>query len=132
MATDHQSIAMECGAVAYTPPRLRAVRGVSMTFEQLDAFAERIANPLLAELAGYEASILHLSAMVDEARLLLDRSMAAMKALHESAQPDESIEGVPCVIQPKPFREFVDAHAKLLYEVKHLGHDVVQEVPNAR
>lgn len=70
--------------------------------------------------------------VVDEVRLLLDRSMAVMKALHESAEPDESTEGVPCVIQPKPFREFVDAHAELLYAVKQLGNNVAREVPNAR
>lgn len=127
-----QAIAMACGAIAYTPPPLRAVRGVSMTFGQLDAFAERIANPLLVELAGHESSILHLSAMVDGLRQLLVRSMAVMKALHESAVPDESTEGVPCVIQAEPFRTFVDAHAELLYEVKQLGEDVVREVPHDR
>lgn len=72
------------------------------------------ANPVTVQL---------LLAVVDEARLLLDRSMAVMKALHESAQPDESTEGVPCVIQPEPFHAFVDAHADLLYKIKHLGHE---------
>lgn len=35
-------LAHECGAVSYTPGPLRAVRGVSMTFEQLDAFEARV------------------------------------------------------------------------------------------
>lgn len=35
-------LAHECGAVSYTPGVLRAVRGVSLTFEQLDAFAARV------------------------------------------------------------------------------------------
>lgn len=81
------------------------------------------ANPVIVQ---------RLLEIVDHGLQLLDRSMAVMKALHESAEPDESTEGVPCVIQPKPFREFVDAHAELLYAVKHLGNHVVREVPNAR
>lgn len=33
------AMASQCGAVSYTPGPLRAVRGVSLTFEQLEAFA---------------------------------------------------------------------------------------------
>lgn len=35
-------IARECGATSYSPPPLRAVRGLSFTFDQLTAFADRI------------------------------------------------------------------------------------------
>ena len=35
-------MAEEVGAVSYSPPPMRAVRGVSFTFEQLDAFAELV------------------------------------------------------------------------------------------
>lgn len=108
MATENQTIAMACGAIAYTPPPLRVVRGVSMSFEQLDAFVIRILSPVAAER--------------DEVRRLLDQSLAVMKALHVSAEPDESAEGVPCVIPSEPFRAFVDAHAELLYRIQRLGH----------
>lgn len=39
---DMQKIAVECGAVHFSPAPLRAVRGYSFTFEQLEAFAERL------------------------------------------------------------------------------------------
>lgn len=39
---DLRALAHECGAVSYTPGPMRAVRGVSMTFEQLEAFAARV------------------------------------------------------------------------------------------
>lgn len=35
-------IARKCGATSYSPPPLRAVRGLSFTFDQLTAFADRI------------------------------------------------------------------------------------------
>ena len=34
-----RQMAHHCGAVSYSPPPMRAVRGVSLTFEQLEAFA---------------------------------------------------------------------------------------------
>lgn len=80
------------------------------------------ANPVIVQ---------QLLGIVDHGLQILNRSMAVMKALHESAEPDESTEGVPCVIQPKPFREFVDAHAELLYAVKQLGNNVARDVPSA-
>lgn len=35
-------MAEEAGAVSYSPPPMRAVKGVSFTYEQLDAFAELV------------------------------------------------------------------------------------------
>lgn len=100
-------------------------------------FASRWDDFVTARKELRQASVRHQNrefklGVVDEVRLLLDRSMAVMKALHESAEPDESTEGVPCVIQPEAFRAFVDAHAELLYAVKQLGNKVAREVPNAR
>ena len=40
--TKNLDLARECGATPFTPPPLRAVRGVSFTFDQLDAFAARV------------------------------------------------------------------------------------------
>lgn len=37
-----QALANECGAIAYSPPPMRAVRGVSFTYEQLEAFSRRL------------------------------------------------------------------------------------------
>tara|TARA_R110000868_G_scaffold211349_3_gene461422 strand:- start:23 stop:649 length:627 start_codon:yes stop_codon:yes gene_type:complete len=54
--------------------------------------ARRERDMLRAELAGHEASSGHLSAMVDELRALLAEAMAMMKALHESASPDDGPE----------------------------------------
>lgn len=39
---DPIQLAMACGAVSFTPPPMRAVRGVSMTFEQLNDYYHRI------------------------------------------------------------------------------------------
>ena len=41
----HQ-MASQCGAVSYTPGPLRAVRGVSLTFEQLEAFAVLVSGAM--------------------------------------------------------------------------------------
>ena len=40
--TEFISIAQECGATHYSPPPMRAVRGLSFTYEQLSAYVERI------------------------------------------------------------------------------------------
>lgn len=131
MNVDLQALAMECNAVAYAPPPYRAVRGVSMTFDQVEAFAKRIANPLVVEITGNEATILHLSVRVDQLSRLLNRSMSVMRALHQSAEPDESTEGLPAVIQPAAFCTFVDAHADLLFQVNQLGLCLPDTQPSA-
>lgn len=56
-----KEIAEESGAVAYSPAPLRAVRGYSFTFEQLQNFAEA----LIAELAKGNEPVCT-AAMLDE------------------------------------------------------------------
>jgi len=49
-------MAEEAGAVSYSPPPMRAVRGVSFTYEQLDAFADLVRadeREACAELADH-------------------------------------------------------------------------------
>lgn len=82
---------------------------------------------LQAEIAGHEAANLHLSAMVDELRELLQDAKRAMTELHQAAIPDESAEGVPAIIPPDAFRAFVDAHAKLCFCLHQRGHNPVQD-----
>lgn len=82
---------------------------------------------LQAEIAGHEAANLHLSAMVDELRELLQDAKRAMTELHQAAIPDESAEGVPAIIPPDAFRAFVDAHAKLCFCLHQSGHNPVQD-----
>lgn len=41
-----RQMAEHCGAVSYSPPPMRAVRGVSLTFEQLEALAVLISGPV--------------------------------------------------------------------------------------
>lgn len=79
-----------------------------------------------AEIAGQEATNLHLSAMVDELRELLQDAKRAMTELHEAAVPDESTEGVPAIIPPAAFRKFVDAHAMLCFCLHQRGHNPQQ------
>lgn len=38
-------VARELGAVLYSPPPFRAIRGVSFTFDQLDVFVRKMINP---------------------------------------------------------------------------------------
>jgi hypothetical protein len=37
-----RTLAFNCGAVPYSPPPMRAIRGVSMTYEQLTQFARAL------------------------------------------------------------------------------------------
>lgn len=82
---------------------------------------------LQAEIAGHEAANLHLSAMVDELRALLQDAKRAMTELHVAAIPDESAEGVPATIQPEAFRKFADAHAQLCFLMHQRGHNLPKE-----
>lgn len=82
---------------------------------------------LHAEIAGHEAANLHLSAMVDELRELLQDAKCAMTELQQAAVPDESTEGVPAIIPPAAFRAFVDAHAQLCFCMHQRGHNPPQE-----
>lgn len=76
-----------------------------------------------ATIAGLEASVGHLSQMVDELRLLLGTSMDAMKKVEQSGSPiDESHGNVNCCVPYEHWSNFVDARAKLLYAIKHGPH----------
>lgn len=76
-----------------------------------------------ATIAGLEASVGHLSQMVDELRLLLSTSMDAMKEVEQNGSPiDESHGNVDCRVPYEHWAKFVDARAKLLYAIKHSPH----------
>ncbi|MFT4243522.1 MAG: hypothetical protein QM569_14715 [Acidovorax sp.] len=82
-----------------------------------------------AEIAGLEAANLHLSAMIDELRELLQDAKRTMTELHQAAIPDESTEGVPAIIPPEAFRKFVDAHAMLCFCMHQRGHNPPKDGP---
>lgn len=42
------ALAREAGASSFTPPPMRAVRGVSMTFEQIEAFAALVVGECIS------------------------------------------------------------------------------------
>src|SRR3546814_13959293 len=44
LSADSIKLAMSFGAVSYSPAPMRAVRGLSFTYEQLDGFAQAIVN----------------------------------------------------------------------------------------
>lgn len=39
---DHIKLAQECGAISYSPPPMRAARGLTFTFAQLGDFVARV------------------------------------------------------------------------------------------
>lgn len=88
--------------------------------------ARRERDAMRAELAGMEASSGHLSALVDDLRGLLAESMRVMKALHESATPDDGPD-MDAIIPAGAFRQFVDDNAQLM----HLIHVSPHELPVA-
>lgn len=51
---------------------------------------------------------------------LLDAAIAAMTALHDSAEPQTDHPDIPALIPASAFRTFVDAHARLLLERQQL------------
>jgi|GEM_PF-2821860 len=68
------------------------------------------------EIAGLQASIGHLSALVDGQHALLEKAKATMTALHGAASPvDESRGDLDARIPASAFARFVDAHAELLH-----------------
>lgn len=72
---------------------------------------------LQAECAGLTSSVATLSALADRHLTSLRRAAAAMKALHETATPDEDSPDLDARIPAHAFRVFVDAHAELLQEL---------------
>jgi hypothetical protein len=75
-----------------------------------------------ATMAGMDASIGHLSALVDELRLLLGCAMANAKMLHNAAKPDDGPD-MDAIIPAIVFRNFVDQDAALRYAIRDSAHD---------
>lgn len=80
--------------------------------------ARRERDECKVEMAGYAASIGHLSRLVDGQQELIGRAMGAMKALHGAAKPtDESSGDFDATVPYSDYTAFVDAHAALLSDV---------------
>lgn len=61
------------------------------------------------------------------AAALLNDAIAAMAKLHDSMTPDERAENA--IVPPAAVREFVDAHARLLYERNRMPpNDALRQV----
>jgi hypothetical protein len=76
--------------------------------------ARRERDAARAEIAGLESSVGHLSVMVDEQTRLVQKAIAIMKALHESATPIDGPDMDAC-IPGHAFHVFVDGHAELMH-----------------
>lgn len=87
-------------------------------YRRLAALAES-GEAAHAELNAWLGYATDLNEQLKQHRALLDRAMAAMKALHEAAWADEATPDFDAVIPGARFAEFVDAHAALLYDIKH-------------
>ncbi len=76
--------------------------------------ARRERDAARAEIAGLESSAGHLSAMVDARTRLVQKAVAIMKTLHESAKPIDGPDMDAC-IPGHAFHVFVDGHAELMH-----------------
>jgi hypothetical protein len=74
-----------------------------------------------ATIAGLEASAGHLSALVDDLRMLLGRSMHNFKILHAAASHDDG-PSMDATIPAAVFASCVDEDAALLYEIRNGAH----------
>jgi hypothetical protein len=83
-----------------------------------------------ATMAGKGTSIGHLSAMVDELRLLLGCAMDNFKLLHNAAKPDDGPD-MDAIIPAFVFAKFVNQDAALRYAIKHSAHDGMITAPPA-
>jgi hypothetical protein len=83
-----------------------------------------------ATMAGMDASIGHLSALVDELRLLLGCAMDNFKMLHNAAKPDDG-QDMDAIIPAIVFAKFVNQDAALRYAIKHSAHDGMITTPPA-
>ncbi len=81
-----------------------------------------------ATMAGMDASIGHLSALVDELRLLLGCAMDNFKMLHNAAKPDDGPD-MDAIIPAIVFAKFVNQDAALRYAIKHSAHDGMITAP---
>jgi hypothetical protein len=84
-----------------------------------------------ATIAGMDASIGHLSALVDELRLLLGCAMDNFKMLHNAAKPDDG-QDMDAIIPAIVFAKFVNQNAALRYAIKHSAHDGMITTPPAQ
>jgi hypothetical protein len=87
------------------------------TLSDMVAYADKQAALKDVEIFGLNSSIGHLGDLVDEAREMLHEAMRAMKALHESATPDDSHEDMDAIVPGAAFAAFVDDHAALLHRI---------------
>jgi hypothetical protein len=83
-----------------------------------------------ATMAGMDASIGHLSALVDELRLLLGCAMDNFKMLHNAAKSDDGPD-MDAIIPAIVFAKFVNQDAALRYAIKHSAHDGMIATPPA-
>jgi hypothetical protein len=79
-----------------------------------------------ATMAGMDASIGHLSALVDELRLLLGCAMGNCNMLRNAAKPDDGPD-MDAIIPAIVFANFVTQDAALRYAIKHSAHEPLLE-----
>jgi hypothetical protein len=96
----------------------------------LEALEDNTTNIDGATMAGMDASIGHLSSLVDELRLFLGCAMANAKMLHNAAKPDDGPD-MDAIIPGIVFRNFVDQDAALRYAIKDSAHDGMITAPPA-
>jgi hypothetical protein len=92
--------------------------------DELEKTAQPALKPLTddeATIAGLEASAGHLSALVDDLRILLGRSMHNFKILHAAASHDDG-PSMDATIPAAVFASCVDEDAALLYEIRNGAH----------
>jgi len=81
-----------------------------------------------AEIAGLNSAVGYLSAMVDEQTRLVQKAVKAMKALHETAKPDDGPD-MNAIIPAAAFHVFVDVHAELMFSLKQGPQITTQSKP---
>lgn len=81
-----------------------------------------------AEIAGLNSAVGYLSAMVDEQTRLVQKAVQAMKALHETAKPDDGPD-MNAIIPAAAFHVFVDVHAELMFALKQGPQITTQSKP---
>jgi hypothetical protein len=102
------ALATDCGAVSYSPPPMRAVRGISMTHEAFDAFVEKY-----NELPHLAAGLAELMRKCREEKH--DLTYADLQALVAGAVavdhvPDAGKMIVDAIGQPDKLEEVIDAY----------------------
>jgi hypothetical protein len=76
MIQEHlRTTAYNCGAIPYTQGPMRAVTGVSFTYEQLQKFAEQLTGGSRAQLAAYIAEYIRYELDKKPHGLLVDSFM---------------------------------------------------------